>query len=96
MQQKYLLVSDFAKAVQSDADLANMLKADPVGTVNSIAQPQVPDTWVYRMVIGILGIAVVGGIAAGIGGAAHADLVIPLGSTALGALAGLLAPSPAR
>jgi len=89
-------MSEFAHAVTSDPELADKLKTDPVGTVNSAAQPQVPDTWVYRMVIGILGIAVLGAIVSGFVNSEHANLVIPLGSTALGALAGLLAPSPVR
>lgn len=61
----------------------------------------VPDNWIYRIVVIAIGLAVfvpLAGLAAG--GSTDdkvklAQLLLPIATTALGALAGLLAPSPA-
>ncbi|MEA2503296.1 MAG: hypothetical protein QOG36_339 [Actinomycetota bacterium] len=58
------------------------------------------DVWIYRMVVGVLGavliIATLGGLIIAMAGkAAIPEMVVALGSGAAGALAGLLAPSPA-
>lgn len=56
------------------------------------------DVWVYRLIVGALGlltlIAAVGGIMLVAGGKTAPDILVALGSAAVGALAGLLAPSP--
>lgn len=56
------------------------------------------DPWVYRIVVLILGLAVlaslVGTIMLTIQERATPELLIALGSAAMGGLAGLLAPSP--
>ena len=59
------------------------------------------DVWIYRMVVGVLGavliIATLGGLViAMVGKVAIPEMVVALGSGAAGALAGLLAPSPAE
>ena len=58
------------------------------------------DVWVYRMVVFFLGSAVlstiIGGLYIATTAAALPDGLVALGSAAVGALAGLLAPSPAR
>ena len=62
----------------------------------------VPDTWIYRIVVLSLGLAIfvpLAGLFAGQDAAAQKDLaqlLLPIATAALGALAGLLAPSPAR
>ena len=87
------------------------LVQDSAKAIDSISTPlAVPDTWVYRIVVIALGLAVlvviVGGIALSsqtIAQGADGQLVqkefpaslIAIGSAAVGALAGLLAPSPA-
>ncbi len=56
------------------------------------------DKWIYRMIVGALGalawMAAVGGIILVSGGKTAPDILVALGSAAVGALAGLLAPSP--
>jgi len=64
----------------------------------SLPEPLRTDVWVYRMVVFFLGSAVLSTILGGLYIATTAaDLpegLIALGSAAVGALAGLLAPSP--
>jgi len=56
------------------------------------------DVWIYRMVVAVLGLTVVasvmGTITLSIKGLPTPDVLVALGSTAVGGLAGLLAPSP--
>ena len=56
------------------------------------------DVWVYRMVVAALGLAVlaslIGAIILAIEGRSTPELLVALGSAAVGGLAGLLAPSP--
>jgi hypothetical protein len=63
------------------------------------------DVWIYRFVVSILGarvlITVIGGIALtfygkGATGMQLPDAIVAIGSAAVGALAGLLAPSPTQ
>ena len=56
------------------------------------------DIWLYRMVVSVLGLAVVasvvGAIALALTGKFTPEVIVALGSAAIGGLAGLLAPSP--
>jgi hypothetical protein len=73
-------------------------------TINEAKQnPLNFDVWIYRAVVVILGIAVVATVLGGIAltFAGHGDVkmalpeaIVAIGSAAVGALAGLLAPSP--
>ena len=66
----------------------------------ALPQPVENDVWIYRMVVGGLVLValatVLGGIALAVMGQEISAAVIALGSAAIGALAGLLAPSPTR
>jgi hypothetical protein len=93
-------LSELSVAVVGNKHLQDEIRADPVQAIQNLAaQAQIPDTWVYRLVIVILGatvlIVVLGGFifAATVGKDIPAAL-IAIGSAAVGALAGLLAPSP--
>ena len=61
----------------------------------------IPDNWIYRIVVLAIGLAIFVPLAGLTVGNATADkveimqLLLPIATTALGALAGLLAPSPA-
>ncbi|HEY0458610.1 MAG TPA: hypothetical protein VGC97_05610 [Pyrinomonadaceae bacterium] len=100
MQVKSL--NDLAVRVASDPQFEAAVKADPVGTItNAAMSAQLPDTLIYRMVVGALGLTVlltvIGAITLiAIGKGEIPASIIALGSAAVGALAGLLAPSPAR
>lgn len=58
------------------------------------------DKWLYRMVVVVLGLTVVssmvGTIILAMAGQSTPEVVVALGSAAIGGLAGLLAPSPAN
>jgi uncharacterized protein YcfJ len=96
-------VQQLAARAAQDPQLAADLGADPVRELNRIAaQTQLPDTWIYRLVVIALGSAVlislIGGIILAKVDGGNTANVLPLltaiGSAAVGALAGLLAPSP--
>jgi hypothetical protein len=63
-----------------------------------LPEPVKKDVWIYRMVVGALAlvalVTVLGGIGLAFTGGEIPSSVIALGSAAIGALAGLLAPSP--
>lgn len=56
------------------------------------------DIWIYRLVVIVLGltviVSVIGTIALTLTGLSTPELLVALGSAAIGGLAGLLAPSP--
>ena len=87
----------------------DQLKSNPEETLKKLALQStqqvpayVPDTWIYRIVVGSLGFVciavVIGSIALAFNSGGNAeipDVLTALGSAAIGALAGILAPSPA-
>lgn len=91
-----------AKAAASK-EFADQLKDDPVAALskevaNSPPEPLRSDKWIYRIVVIFLGLttitAAVGGIIIGSQEKDVPEVLIALGSAAVGALAGLLTPSP--
>jgi hypothetical protein len=56
------------------------------------------DIWLYRIVVAVLGLTVVasiiGAIVLAMSGYSTPEVLVALGSAAIGGLAGLLAPSP--
>lgn len=56
------------------------------------------DIWLYRIVVAVLGLTVVativGAIVLTLSGQSTPEVIVALGSAAIGGLAGLLAPSP--
>lgn len=56
------------------------------------------DVWLYRMVVAVLGLTVVssviGTIVLAMAGQSTPEVIVALGSAAIGGLAGLLTPSP--
>jgi hypothetical protein len=99
MDSRIQSVSELAVRVAQDPVLADKLKTNPAETLAGIAAPLQSDTWIYRMIVAALGlavlIAIVGAIILAIAGKPIPELLTALGSAAVGALAGLLAPSPA-
>ena len=94
-----------AMRAASDPAYAQAVAADPVGELNKAAvQLEDPiyksDKLIYRIVVIALAILVlttaIGAIILQSINKSIPDAVVALGSTALGALAGLLAPSPLR
>jgi len=91
-------VRELAAKVAQDPVLQEKIKADPTGTIAGLAAPLQSDVWIYRMVVGALGIAIIlallGAVVLKGMGSDVSDVLTALGSAAVGALAGLLAPSP--
>lgn len=97
--------SELADQVAKDPDLQEKIKADPVPTIAGLAAapPLETDVWIYRIVVGALAIVVIVAVIGALYLTAQSsttyayavpDAVLALGSAAVGALAGLLAPSP--
>ena len=87
---------DFADEVSKDDQLANQLAQDPSGTIQKV---KIKDKWVYRMAMWFLGIISLVIVAGGIYGFseykgtddyAYPEFLITIGSTAVGAIAGLI------
>lgn len=75
------------------------------GVIKDVATPLGTDKWIYRAVVLFLGLSLLmtvsGGIALAVIAKGDAKIALPealvaIGSAAVGALAGLLAPSPVR
>ena len=102
-QQIKKQVVEFVQNVERDDSLQAELKKDPVkalrqGLVDRFPEPLIHDFWIYRIVVSALGlsvvIAVVGAIILASAGQTIPEILLALGSAAVGALAGLLAPKP--
>ncbi|HAH60411.1 MAG: hypothetical protein KUL83_10475 [Lentimicrobium sp.] len=98
-------VSDFADALRSNPALQQEFREDPVKAADQIKQKSAleTDVWVYRIVVIALGatiLSIIIGVIALIGSGRIADdkgvptILTAIGSAAIGALAGLLAPAP--
>ena len=91
-----------------DSQLADKVKADPAAIEPVVAKavrentPLQTDRWIYRIVVTALGVAVLLVIAGAIALALVVDeipevvtqLLTAIGSASVGAIAGLLAPTP--
>ena len=68
--------------------------------IDDVGKPLDNDVWIYRIVVGALSLTlvscVIGAICLQVKGQKAPELLTGLGTGALGALAGLLAPSPSR
>ncbi|MDP5240554.1 hypothetical protein Q9Q94_13500 [Uliginosibacterium sp. 31-16] len=98
MDQKAAI--DKAIALISDeSGIPDTVKQDLLATLTPVASPLQWDPWIYRMVVGFLGLTVLSTVIGGMvitatSGSNVSEGIIALGSAAVGALAGLLAPSP--
>lgn len=93
--------SDLAAKVAQDPELEARIRENPVEAITKIAAP-LPlqtDNWIYRIVVIALGLVILVTILGQIvlmatSGKFLTEGIIALASAAVGALAGLLAPSP--
>lgn len=91
-------VQELASRVANDPALAAAIKENPALAIANTAAP-LPDNLVYRIVVGSLGltvlVTVVGAIVLVAMGKGEIPVaIVAIGATAVGALAGLLAPAP--
>ena len=96
---------EFKKELEMNEELQKQFKADPVKAIDQFEQksPLATDVWIYRIVVLALGITILS-IIIGVlfliaSGKISEDKNVPtiltaIGSAAIGALAGLLAPQP--
>lgn len=100
MGKKIGTLGELAAALQADPALAARVKDDPAGAIAGLAAPLQTDVWIYRIVVGALALAILGAVGGAIllamNGRTIPEVLLAIGSGAVGALAGLLAPSPAR
>ncbi len=94
-------VSELAARAVHDPQLVQQLQDNPIATLAAIATPLQNDAWIYRIVVGSLGLAVlialIGAIVLAMGGNKETPAILTaIGSASVGALAGLLAPSPVK
>ena len=76
-------------------------KAELINKVRAMPNPLATDRWIYRLVVMFLGLSLLATVGGGIfatvtTGTSMPEGLVALGSAAVGALAGLLAPSPVR
>lgn len=93
-------IRELATRVAANPDLERAMRDNPVQALTGLAAtPLDQDVWIYRLVVGALGlvllICAVGGIILANTTAGPPDLLLSLGSAAVGALAGLIAPRAA-
>ena len=100
--KKEAVLTEIAKT-----EFKDKLKADPekereniTTMIESIPDPLKFDVWIYRVVVLALGftaiIAIIGAIIITMTERTSPAILVALGSAAVGALAGLLAPSPSE
>jgi hypothetical protein len=93
-------IQDLVADIGADTTIQSDQKVKLLTSLQSITPPLQSDKWIYRCVVIALGagliITIIGGIVSNLTGQAKPlpDGLIAIGSAAVGALAGLLAPSP--
>jgi len=106
MAERIRSADQMLNMVMADPTRLDALKADPLPELEKLraeAKKEVPeyirDRMVYRIAVAVLGlltlIAAIGSIILVLGGQTTPEVLVALGSTAVGALVGLFAPSPA-
>lgn len=108
MNKKIQTFEQFRNQLEQSPDLQNEFKEDPLKAIQQFDQRIIDDKWVYRIVVAVLGtiiLLIVTGVIILLARSSpanlEADKLVPtiftaIGSAAIGALAGLLAPSPQR
>ena len=93
-------VRELAIMIAKDKSLEEEIRKDPVKAITKITEsPLKTDKWIYRIVVSALGITVLLAVSGGIYLAAKEvtttpEILVAIGSAAVGALAGLLVPTP--
>lgn len=106
MPELNTILSTTLRALREDPDISENKKQQLISQITTEVSPLQNDRWIYRVVVGSLGLAVLLTITFTFfiylsASSANPprepkipDIFLALGSAAVGALAGLLAPSP--
>jgi hypothetical protein len=99
MTESLRAVQDAISFVSTTGGIPDDVKKNLVDILRPALSPLASDPWIYRMVVGFLGFTVLATVIGGLlikaySGGEITQGIIALGSAAVGALAGLLAPSP--
>ncbi|AZA81871.1 hypothetical protein C1637_04670 [Chryseobacterium lactis] len=100
-------IEDLEAAIKSNIDLQEKFKINPVDAIRQveIRNPKDTDYWIYRIIVLMLGLAIIAIIAGLILLSVHSKekpdsqlvtIFATISSGAIGALAGLLSPSPRK
>ena len=89
--------TDLADLVRDDPELQEEVRKDPVEALERLSRPLENDYWIYRIVVGSLALSIFAVIVATTlivlpRTVQIPDVLVALGTGAIGALAGLLAP----
>jgi hypothetical protein len=89
---------ELAEIVSESPELQEQMRADPAGTLQRLAAPLETDVWIYRTIVGALGLTmllvIVGSCVLVLYDKSIPDVLVAIGTASVGAIAGLLAPSP--
>jgi len=89
--------AELLSMMQTDQDMIETFKADPVRALATVTAPP-HSPMVYRIVVSSLGLTVVatviGAIVLANNGNSVPEILVAIGTASVGALAGLLAPQP--
>ena len=106
MEEQVRSATQMVNMFQGDKSLVKRLKTDPMPVLEETAKKAEAktepayrgDKWLYRIAVIVLGslalIAAVGSLLLVFGGKTTPEVLVALGSAAVGALVGLFAPSP--
>jgi hypothetical protein len=97
---RYVSVDEVRTQLAERPELQEEFRQDPTKALARFGRPLDTDPTIYRIVVLALGIAILVSLAGAIwltfAGKDVPDVVVALGSAAVGALSGLLAPSPEK
>lgn len=92
---------DVVEELEKDPTFAGEVATNPVEAIRKrVGNPKQWDVWIYRLVVIFLGLTILSGIGGAIALSIFdkdlPEILLALGSAAVGALAGLLAPQPGK
>lgn len=105
-QKRVKSFDEFKNELKTSSDLQSQFKQDPVSAVNQFEQQKHPistDKWIYRIIVLglsvtiisiIIGVLILVGSDKITGDEGVPTILTAIGSAAIGAVAGLLAPAP--
>jgi hypothetical protein len=90
--------TELTAMVAASPALQEQIRNDPIGTLEQLSAPLDSDRWIYRIVVGALGLSAVG-VVLGVfllkaidPATAIPDAMVAMGSAAIAALAALIVP----